>query len=363
VQGNEHLKVRWRTLSRLVIGAVILICIGMAAIATTIPRHNAAAPPSWSGTPMGNKVAPNFLLSDQNSRPLRLSSLRGKLVILTFFYTHCPDTCPLTAEKLRTIMQAMGPESKQLTVVAVSTDPTHDTAALAKRFLLQHGLPSWHFALGTYAQLRKVWKSYYVYAVSPSQEGKLGPTHTAGMYLINKKGLEQEYLADTTPSMQIENDIHIALKDNMWVSSLPTAPTVGALAPNFTLSTLTSSQVSLRRLRGKPVLVNFWATWCVPCRSEMPMLERTYRKYGGRISVLGVDEQEEAGAVEGFIRSYHVTYPIALDQSANVSYLYQLNGTPTSFLIDRRGVVRAITVGPLSGPRLQKEVRATLKAT
>lgn len=354
---------RWRTVSRLVIGAVILICVGLAAIATTIPRRNAAAPPSLSGTPMDNKVAPNFLLTDQNGHALRLSSLRGKLVILTFFYTHCPDTCPLTAEKLATIMRGMGPESKQVTVVAVSTDPAHDTPALARRFLVQHGLPSWHFALGTYPHLRKVWKSYYVYAVAPSQEGKLGPTHTAGMYLIDKHGREQEYLADSTPSIQIANDIHIVLKDNLWVSSLPTAPAVGAVSPDFTLPTLASSKVSLRRLRGKPVLVNFWATWCVPCRSEMPMLERTYREFRGRLSVLGIDEQEEAGPVDSFIRSYHITYPIALDQSADVSYLYQLNGTPTSFLIDRRGVVRAVTVGPLSGPLLQKEVRSLLRAT
>ncbi len=353
---------RWRTISRLVIGAVILICIGLAAIATTIPRHNAVSPPALSGTPMGLKPAPNFSLTDQNGHRFTLSSLRGKMVILTFFYTHCPDTCPLTAEKLRQIVRRMGPEGKEVTVVAVSTDPTHDTQRLARKFLHQHGLPRWRFGLGTYNQLKGIWKSYYVYAVAPSQEGKLGPTHTAGMYLIDKSGREQEYLADTTPATQIANDIHVVLKDNRWTSGLPTAPTLGAIAPNFILPALGSSTDSLHRFRGKPVLVNFWATWCVPCRSEMPMLERTYRRYGGRLAVVGVDEQEEAGAVKGFVRSYHVTYPIVLDQNGNVSYQYQLNGTPTSFLIDRNGVIRAVTIGPLNKRKLRKQIQAVLRA-
>lgn len=355
------MKIRWRTASRLVIGAVILVCVGVAAFAATMPRRESVAPPPLSGTPMGAKPAPNFNLRDQTGHLVSLPSLRGKFVILTFFYTHCPDTCPLTAEKLRGVLQGMGSEANRVTVVAVSTDPVHDNPALARTFLQQHGLPSWHFVLGTYPQLRKVWKAYYVYAVAPSQVGKLGNTHTAGMYIIDKSGREREYLADSTPAMQIANDLHVLMKDNMWIASLPVAPVQGSIAPNFTLPALNASKLSLKQFRGKPVLVNFWATWCVPCRSEMPMLERTYRRFGGKLAILGVDEQEEAGDVQDFVRSYHVTYPIALDQSADVSYDYQLNGTPTSFLIAKNGVIKSVTTGPLNGPRLQQQVQALLK--
>ena len=355
------MRLRWRTVSRLVIGAVILVCVGLAAVATTMPRHNASPVPALSGTPMDLKAAPKIDLRDQYGRPFTLSSLRGKVVIVTFFYTHCPDTCPLTSEKLRQVLQGMGPEARRVTVVAVSTDPTHDTPALARRFLRLHGLPGWRFGLGSYSQLRKIWKAYYVYAVAPSQEGKLGNTHTAGMYIINQTGREEEYLADSTPAVQIANDLHIVLRDNMWASSLPTAPAVGSRAPAFSLAGISSRTVTLRQFQGRPVLVNFWATWCVPCKSEMPMLERAYRRFAGRLAILGVDEQETAGEVRDFVHSYHVTYPIALDQNADISYRYQLNGTPTSFLIDRQGVVRSITVGPLSGSALQKQVRALLK--
>jgi thiol-disulfide isomerase/thioredoxin len=117
-------------------------------------------------------------------------------------------------------------------------------------------------------------------------------------------------------------------------------------APDFTLRALKGAIVRLSDLRGKVVLVNFWATWCVPCRTEMPAIEALYQRYKDRgLEVLAVnlDVLSTAG-VETFVKEVSVTFPIVLDPSWAVAQLYRVGGLPTTYLIDRGGnvVVREI---------------------
>jgi thiol-disulfide isomerase/thioredoxin len=114
------------------------------------------------------------------------------------------------------------------------------------------------------------------------------------------------------------------------------------------VSTLSAGPIRLSGLRGKVVLLNFWATWCVSCRTEMPGMETLYRKYrneGFEVVAVNMDVLSTAG-VEKFVEEVAVTFPIALDPSWSTARTYGVVGLPTSYLIDRDGNVVAREVGP-----------------
>ncbi len=111
--------------------------------------------------------------------------------------------------------------------------------------------------------------------------------------------------------------------------------------PDFTLSTLSGASLSWAELRGKAVLLNFWATWCVPCRQEMPAIEALYRRYRDRgLEVVAISlDKLSTTVVEAFVKEVGVTYRVALDPSWATARTYGVRGLPTTFLIDRAGNV------------------------
>jgi peroxiredoxin len=125
------------------------------------------------------------------------------------------------------------------------------------------------------------------------------------------------------------------------------APEVGRRAPDFTLPDLGGTPVRLADFQGKrAVLINFWATWCPPCREEMPTLERVARELRETLQVLGVSIDTVAPAtVRAFVRELGVSFPILLDPTLTVATRYRVRGLPTSFVVDREGIVRFREVG------------------
>jgi thiol-disulfide isomerase/thioredoxin len=131
----------------------------------------------------------------------------------------------------------------------------------------------------------------------------------------------------------------------------PEATTVrlGAPAALFALPSVPAPGLTrLADFAGRPVLLNFWATWCGPCRTEMPEFERFQQQAGSSATVVGVDLQEDAATVETFLRQYGITYRIALDEDGRVAARYGVTGLPTSVFVDRSGVARDRVVGPLT---------------
>jgi len=132
------------------------------------------------------------------------------------------------------------------------------------------------------------------------------------------------------------------------LASVP-APKIGALAPDFTLPGLDGTPVRLSDLRGKTVLINFWATWCGPCRKEFPELVKLVQQQGDRgLVVLAVDVSESRDDVARFAQEFGATFPIVLDSDSSVVQSYRLIGLPTSLFVDRDGILRAQQLGPLS---------------
>jgi thiol-disulfide isomerase/thioredoxin len=146
---------------------------------------------------------------------------------------------------------------------------------------------------------------------------------------------------------------------------LQTSPQEGFLAPDFTLDSLAGDQVALSALRGKVVLVNLWASWCGPCRAEMPAIDRVYRANRSRgFEVLAVDatNQDSESNARAFVEQLGLTFPILLDRTGSVSQRYLLRALPTSFFVDRRGVIRSIMVGgPMSEALISTKIEDLLQ--
>ena len=126
------------------------------------------------------------------------------------------------------------------------------------------------------------------------------------------------------------------------------APMPNRPAPDFTLSTLDGTSITLSELKGQVALINIWATWCPPCRAEMPVIQATYDQYRDQgFTVLAVDLQEDPRTVAAFMQRYQLTFPALLDRDGTVSVSYRSSALPSSFFVDRRGVIRAVYRGPM----------------
>lgn len=118
-------------------------------------------------------------------------------------------------------------------------------------------------------------------------------------------------------------------------------------AADFTLRDVNGNAVTLSGYRGNLVFLNFWATWCGPCREEMPSMERLYRQLGGQgLAMLAVNEKESSDQVMNFMRSYGLSFPALLDSNGKVSSAYRVWGLPTTYLIDANGRTVAMKSGP-----------------
>jgi peroxiredoxin len=259
----------------------------------------------------------------------------------------------------------MGPAARRVDVVAVTTDPEEDTPAAARWFSSQHGLlHRWHYLLGTRAQLAPIWHAYYIYAAPPNAPASVKDAHTGATYLIDTQGRERVLMGGAPDTATLVRDLQIlsGLMPNSTGESAVPAPQGGHPAPDFTLPALDGSAVHLSGLRNRVVLLNFWATWCTPCRSEMPMLANWYRQlHGQHFVILGVDQQQSAAQARSFAQKYHIPYPILLDQSGAISAQYDVVGLPTSLLIDRNGVVESVKAGILNKSYLSIVVQPFLR--
>lgn len=147
---------------------------------------------------------------------------------------------------------------------------------------------------------------------------------------------------------------------------LAPAPQAGFLAPDFTLETITGEAVSLSALRGQPVIINFWASWCPPCRAEMPTLQAIYNDYKDQVAILAVNaaSQDTLSDALAFLNEIGLTIPVLLDTDGTAQRLYIVASLPTTFFIDAHGVISEVVVGgPMTETGLRARIEFLLEAT
>jgi cytochrome c biogenesis protein CcmG/thiol:disulfide interchange protein DsbE len=138
------------------------------------------------------------------------------------------------------------------------------------------------------------------------------------------------------------------------------APQAGFLAPDFTLATLDGQTTTLSQLRGRPVIINFWASWCPPCRKEMPALEKIYKDYkdqGLVILAVNSSNQDTRENAANFVTQNDLTFLIPLDETGEVNHVYQVQSLPTTFFVDANGIIG----GPMAEALLRTRVQQLLE--
>lgn len=203
-----------RLISRVLVVALVVVVGSIIFLHDRLAQSHPTAAPKLVGIDLGRDPAPNFSLVDQTGAPVSLEAQRGHPVVLTFLYTHCPDECPLTAEKLRAAAQSLGGRAVDVRWLVVSIDPVGDTPTDATKFVAAHHLTGRvHYLLGAQSQLQPVWDAYHI-VVQPGQDGQAQVrtvVHSLGLYVIDGQGRERVYLDQTFDPGDLTSDLRMLL--------------------------------------------------------------------------------------------------------------------------------------------------------
>ena len=134
---------------------------------------------------------------------------------------------------------------------------------------------------------------------------------------------------------------------------------LGQYAPDFETEYLNGEKFKLSELKGKPIVLNFWATWCPPCRREMPLLQKLHDE--GKIIVVGVNLQEDKKTINEFIEKLNITFPIVLDKDKSIEARYNVLLKPTTYFIDKNGIILDKKYGELTESDLKERIQKLLK--
>lgn len=153
--------------------------------------------------------------------------------------------------------------------------------------------------------------------------------------------------------------LHAAAVQAQHVHPTPpnAAPTVGAAAVPFELKTLDGKPAGLESFRGKALVLNFFASWCDPCREEMPQLNEMAASAAGRYHLFGVAVEDTRAALTEFVKEAKIAFPVALDLNSTVKRGYRIFGPPATFFIDAQGVIRDVVLGPIAPERAKEALK------
>lgn len=166
---------------------------------------------------------------------------------------------------------------------------------------------------------------------------------------------------DTTGADKTAKDTAKVSDGDSGTTPKPGAPLKeGNKAPDFTATLIDGKTVKLSDLKGKPTLINFWATWCGPCVGEMSAFQRLEKDYGDKINILAVNSGEDADTVKDFIKSNNYTFPVALDENYDIATLYPTNGIPYTVVVDANGKITHVSTGALDADTMYQRYKEAL---
>ncbi len=155
----------------------------------------------------------------------------------------------------------------------------------------------------------------------------------------------------------------VSANSSIPIPTSPGAPKVGQPAPDFSLPRVDQQTIKLSQFRGTSVVLNFWATWCAPCSSEMPNIEKSAHEHSkGDVVFVAVNQLESADQVRGYADLYHLDFPLLLDMNGTVGNLYHVQALPTTVFIDRSGIIKEIHIGgPMSYEYIEGKIQSLLR--
>ncbi len=347
--------------------------------------------------------APTVGLQNQSGQPVSLSQYRGKVVVLASFLTECQETCPLIAAALLQLHQELVQKglSGSVQILEVTQDPKDDSPAILTKYRNYLSLP-WPLLTGSTSNVNSFWSALKVppavdqpWGGTPAVDlltGKPEPyniVHESVLDVISPQGyvvaqvqgqpslgskpvpksiynyLDQQGLAEQRAGGSWNSlDVYqvvaglLQARGNIKAFQRPgAAPVPGDRAPGFTLASTAGGSVSLSGLRGHPVMLDFWATWCTNCRADMKLVEQTASKYAPQgLKVELIDYQESRSAVTKFLRQNGINLPSLLDSQAKVAQRYGVPGLPVAVFISKAGTVKAIELGQLQQAQVQQDI-------
>jgi cytochrome c biogenesis protein CcmG/thiol:disulfide interchange protein DsbE len=194
--------------------------------------------------------------------------------------------------------------------------------------------------------------------------GGLKNRNTSKMKILRKQGTACRLISSVGLLALLWLPTDFVIKPRVsWSQSLPQvgqkpAPAVGAPANDFALKTLDGRSVGLDTLRGKPLMMNFFASWCDPCRDEMPLINELAGRAGKEgYAVLGIAVEDTRAAVVQYAQEAKLVFPIALDLNSTVKRAYRIFGPPATFFIDSHGTIRDVVIGPITLERAREGLK------
>jgi cytochrome oxidase Cu insertion factor (SCO1/SenC/PrrC family) len=338
---------------------------------------------------------PTVPLVDQHGRSASLSQYRGKVVVLASFLTECQETCPLVAAALLQLQKLLSQNGLQnrVQIVEVTQDPQDDTPPILTQYRSYFALP-WPLFTGTTANLDQFWSQLKVPPVEKESWGETTPpldrftgepepynlVHASVVDIVDpdgyvvttlqdqptlgtssipqviykyldKQGHEEQRAGGSWTPESLYQTLTPLIRQTGVYTTLPEsdgAATLGAAAPDFSLTSTAGGSVGLGEELGHPVLIDFWATWCTNCRADMKLVGATAAKYKAQgLRVLLVDFQESSGTVKKFLGQDKIGLPSLLDQHGAVATRYGVPGLPVAVFVTAQGKIAAIQLGEL----------------
>jgi len=295
---------------------------------------------------------PKFDLVDQSGHAVNLSTIGGKDVVIAAFHTTCHETCPLYTALFLQLAKRI---PSNATLLEVTTDPAGDTRDVLNDYARRFGA-NWTFATGTSEQLAAFWKPFGVELAS-------GDTHTSTLALLDRHGyvrlvhrgdpkVGNEISPSLVTSLSAQGLQKLASGGDGWGTpdvlreliaiAGPQQPASNAdgKAPGFALPTTDGGKLSLADLSGKPLVINFWATYCPPCKAEMPLLQQGVGAQPGVRLVL-INEGDGAQSARAFLNGVGVRQQSLLDGDLAVGKAYGVNALPVTVFVKADGTIAA----------------------